>query len=82
MELEALLLNAMLEAGASSSLARVHAADFAALISPKIQRENDMRVARAMFGTWSAEKVAEAAHCCRATVYNWNRRKSKTGVAA
>ena len=49
MELETLLLNAMLEAGASSSLARIHAADFAAVVKPKIDREKRNQAIRDLF---------------------------------
>lgn len=54
MDVEGKLLAAMVECGLSHTDARVHAADFAALIRPKIARQSrDERIRKSPADTWA-----------------------------
>lgn len=80
-DLETLLLEAMLACDASPTLAKIHAANFAAMLRPKIARERRDRVIRDMLPRAGAEATAECLGICRATVYNAVRKSKKAKAA-
>lgn len=58
-DLQTLLFEAMLAAGASPSCAQVHASNFAAIIGPKIERERRNRAICELFPTLGYVGVCE-----------------------
>jgi DNA invertase Pin-like site-specific DNA recombinase len=75
--IEEKLLAAMLECGASPSLAKIHAADFAAIINPKIIREKREQEIADLFPMLGVNKVVERFSVARTTAYRILRKCQK-----